>query len=95
MNKRPDPNTGQPRVISRYTSLPVLLDLIERRSLVLLKPDSWADRNDSDVMMEYRRRRNLACLLAACFSHGDETIHHWNAFAAGPAGCRIEFDCRA
>jgi hypothetical protein len=29
--------------------------------------------------------------MAICFSSGEETVHHWNAFANGSAGCRIEF----
>lgn len=78
-------------ILSRYTSLPVLLDLIERKSLVLLNPQSWQDRNDSIVMEEYKKRKKLTCLLALCFSKGDETIHHWNTFASGPSGCRINF----
>ena len=40
--------------IRRYTTLPVLLDMIERQCLTLLPPDSWADRNDREVMEENR-----------------------------------------
>ncbi len=78
-------------ILSRYTTLPVLLDMLERRSITLLSPESWADRNDREVMLDYKERRNLTCLLAACFSKGDETIHHWSAFAPGSSGCRIDF----
>jgi hypothetical protein len=81
--------------IRRYTTLPVLLDVIERQCLTLLPPDSWADRNDREVMQKYKQRNKLSCLLAVCFSHGDETIHHWSAFAQGSAGCRIDFDLPA
>jgi hypothetical protein len=79
------------KILSRYTSLPMLLDLIQRQSLVFLKPDTWQDRNDSLVMAEYKKEKKLTCLLALCFSNGDETIHHWNTFANGPSGCRIDF----
>jgi hypothetical protein len=90
--KKPQPFRQKPaEILSRYTSLPVLLDLIERQSLVFLNPQSWQDRNDSLVMEEYKKRRKLTCLLALCFSKGDETIHHWNTFAGGPSGCRIDF----
>ena len=78
--------------LSRYTTLPVLLDLLQRQALVLVPPNSWVDRNDREVMAEYKKRKKLSCLLAACFSQGDETIHHWTAFANGPAGCRIDFN---
>ncbi len=70
-----------PYILSRYTTLPVLLDMLERSCLTLLPPDSWDDRNDREVMLEYKRRRNSSCLLAVCFSQGEETIHHWSAFA--------------
>ncbi len=85
---------NQPRkqssILSRYTTLPVLMDIIERKCVTLLPPDFWEDRNDREVMLEYKERRSLTCLLAVCFSQGDETIHHWNAFAKGAAGCRID-----
>ena len=78
-------------IATRYTTLPVLLDMIERGCLTLLSPESWPDRNDREAMLDYKERRTLSCLLAVCFSLGDETIHHWSAFAPGSAGCRIDF----
>ena len=80
-----------PAIVNRYTSLPVLLDIIHRNAITLLPPDAWNDRSDREVMLEYKRRRNLTSLRAICFSAGEETVHHWNAFASGSAGCRIEF----
>ena len=78
-------------ILSRYTTLPVLLDMFERSSITLLSPETWRDRNDREVMLDYKARQNLTCLLALCLSMGDETIHHWSAFASGSAGCRIDF----
>jgi hypothetical protein len=78
--------------LNRYTTLPVLLDMLKRRKLVLLDPATWEDRNDSEIMLEYKNRKNLKSLLALCFSHGSETIHHWKTFADGISGCCIEFD---
>lgn len=69
----------------------MVFDIVQRNAITLLPPDGWNDRNDREVMLEYKRRRNLTCLLAICFSAGEETVHHWNAFANGSAGCRIEF----
>ena len=54
--------------LSRYTTLPVLLDMLKRRKLVLLKPDSWEDKNDSAIMAEYRRRRKAKNVFVLCFS---------------------------
>lgn len=77
--------------LNRYTTLPVLLDLLKRKKLVLLDPASWEDRNDSGVLLEYKRRMKVPRLFALCFSYGDETIHQWKAFADGISGCCIEF----
>lgn len=74
--------------------LPVLLDMLKRRKLVLLDPASWEDRNDSEILLEYKKRKKLQALFALCFSHGDETIHHWKTFADGISGCCIEFDSK-
>ncbi len=81
--------------LSRYTKLPVLIDLLIRKKLVLLSPDKWEDRNDAEVMLEYKRRKKLRHLYAICFSEGDETIHHWESYSKGSSGCCIEFDREA
>lgn len=80
--------------LNRYTSLPVLLDMLKRRKLVLLDPASWEDKNDSELLLEYKRKMKLKTLFALCFSYGDETIHHWKTFADGISGCCIEFNSR-
>jgi len=77
--------------INRYTTLPVLLDMLKRKRLVLLDPASWDDKNDSAIMAEYKKRKKVAKLFALCCSLGDETIHHWRTFADGISGCCIEF----
>jgi len=81
-----------PRHLDRYTSLPVLLDMLKNKRLVLLSPASWEDKNDSEVMLEYQRRRGVGKILAVCFCQGDETIHSWRTFADGISGCRIRFN---
>jgi hypothetical protein len=54
--------------LNRYTTLPVLLDLLKRQRLVLLDPKSWEDRNDAGVMREYKKRKKARRLFALCFS---------------------------
>lgn len=78
--------------LNRYTTLPVLLDMLKRKRLVLLDPKSWEDKNDSEILLEYKKRKKVKNLFALCFSYGDETIHHWKTFADGISGCCIEFD---
>jgi hypothetical protein len=78
--------------LNRFTTLPVLLDFLERKKLVLLDPKHWDDRNDSEVILAYKEKKEIKNLFALCFSHGSETIHHWKTFANGPSGCCIEFN---
>ena len=79
-------------ILNRFTTLPVLLDLLKRKNLVLLDPASWEDKNDSEIILEYKARKGVDKLFALCFSEGEETIHHWKAFADGISGCCIEFN---
>ncbi len=80
--------------LNRYTTLPVLLDMLKRKRLVLLDPASWEDKNDSEILLVYKERKKIQKLFALCFSYGDETIHHWKTFADGISGCCIEFDTK-
>ena len=80
------------RKLNRYTTLPVLLDLLRRKKIVLLDPSTWEDRNDAEIILEYKKKKRTPNLFAICFSIGDETIHHWKTYADGISGCCIEFD---
>jgi hypothetical protein len=84
--------TKKLKKLNRYTTLPVLLDMLNRKRIVLLNPQSWDDKNDSQIIEEYKRRQGVQNLFALCFSYGDETIHHWKAYADGTSGCCIEFN---
>lgn len=83
---------GNIKRLNRYTTLPVLLDLLQRKKLTLLDPKLWDDRNDSEVILEYKKIKKIKNLFAVCLSSGDETVHHWKTFSNGPSGCVIEFD---
>ncbi len=78
--------------LNRFTTLPVLLDLLERKKLILLDPKTWDDKNDTAVILAYKERASIDNLFALCFTHDYETIHHWKTFANGASGCCIEFD---
>jgi len=78
--------------LNRYTTLPVLLDLLRRKKIVLLDPSTWEDRNDAELILEYKKRKKIPQLFAICFGIGAETIHHWKTYANGISGCCIEFD---
>jgi hypothetical protein len=49
--------------IHRYTDLPALLYLLQRKKLTLLDPMSWDDANDSHFLAVYKKLRNCAALL--------------------------------
>lgn len=78
--------------LNRYTTLPVLLDLLLRKKIVFLDPSTWEDKNDTEIILEYKKRKIIPSLFAICFAVGDETIHHWKTYSDGISGCCIEFD---
>ena len=86
--------TTNTTALRRYTELPALLGLLTSKSITLLDPASWDDRNDAHYMATYKEKRNLKSVLALCFSQSVETYHHWKVFAPGSAGVCIEFDKR-
>ncbi|MEI2271695.1 hypothetical protein OHD16_06035 [Sphingobacterium sp. ML3W] len=81
--------------LNRFTTLPILLDLLQRKKLTLLNPQLWEDKNDAEVILEYKKRKKVRNLFAICMSHADETIHNWKAFSQGSSGCVIEFNAIA
>jgi len=77
----------------RYTTLAVLIDLLENSKLVLLDPSlSWEDKNDTLIIEAYKEKAKIESLFALCFTHRSETIHHWKTFAGGSGGCCIQFN---
>jgi hypothetical protein len=56
--------------LNRYTNLPVLLDLLEAKRLVLLDPSlSWDDKNDTLIIEAYKEKAKIKNLFALCFTH--------------------------
>ena len=78
--------------LNRFTTLPFLFDMLFRKQLTLLNPDSWEDYNDRITVKAYKNKVNANSIYALCLTYKSETVHHWNAFANGPSGCCIEFD---
>jgi hypothetical protein len=73
--------------LNRFTTLPVLLDMLRRKRLVFSDPKYWEDKNDLELLAIYKKAKGKKSLFALCFLMEDETIHHWKAFAAGSSGC--------
>ena len=45
--------------LRRYTQLPQLQDMLSTRTLTVLSPASWQDRNDTHFLAKYAARKNL------------------------------------
>jgi len=78
--------------LNRFTTFPVLLDMLINKHLVFSNPEDWEDRNDAELLEIYKKAKGKKSLFALCFLMEDETIHHWKAFADEISGCCIEFD---
>lgn len=50
----------KPEILFRYTSLPVLLHMLQSRQITLLSPETWEDRNDAYYLDQYRQKKILA-----------------------------------
>lgn len=79
------------KILRRYTELPALIYLLQKRKLTLLDPKLWDDGNDSYFLSLYQQKKNLKTLLALCFTRANETYHHWRIFAGGTGGVCIRF----
>lgn len=78
--------------LNRFTSLPVALDMLSKRKITLLSPESWEDNNDAFYLERYREEMRFRSVLAICFSMCSETFHHWRIFSHGSSGVCLEFD---
>jgi hypothetical protein len=77
--------------LKRYTQLPFLIHMLETRTLALLSPSSWDDRNDAYYLEVYRRRSRFESVLALCLTEASTTYHHWKIFADSTSGVCVEF----
>jgi hypothetical protein len=82
----------KPTILNRYTTLPILVDILHEKHITLLSPETWEDRNDAYHLERYQVESKLRSVLAICFSLSRETFHHWRVFSSGSSGVCIEFD---
>lgn len=81
-----------PPKLNRYTTLPIALDMLAKKRMTLLSPDTWEDWNDAYYLERYRQELRFRSVLAICFSMSSETFHHWRIFSHGASGVCVEFD---
>ncbi|MGB7986673.1 MAG: hypothetical protein WCF54_16015 [Terracidiphilus sp.] len=77
--------------LRRYTSIPALFHILYNRTITLLSPEKWEDRNDVFSINHFKECNKLKFVLAVCFSETSETFHHWKVFAHGSEGVCIVF----
>jgi hypothetical protein len=75
----------------RYTSLPVLINMLATSRITLVDPALWEDRNDAYFLEQYRKKKKLKTVLALCFTTGLESYHHWKVYAGNPGGVCVRF----
>lgn len=78
------------KFIRRYTSIAATVDILRRKELSLLDPQSWDDRNDRYFMNLYKESKMLGGLYGLCAATCSETYHHWRVFTKGADGACIE-----
>ena len=67
-----------------------MLDILWRKELPLLNPESWDDRNDRYFMEHYKSAKQLQGLYALCAARCSETYHHWRVFTGAADGACLE-----
>jgi hypothetical protein len=71
--------------------LPILLDILNRKSLTIFDPRFWDDKNASYFIELYKKQRRLKSVLALCFAEAAESYHHWKVYSGSPSHVCIEF----
>lgn len=92
MSNQSEQTGSKSEFLSRYTDLPATIHLLETKSITLLNPETWDDRNDAFILNQYKRQKEATSVLALCFSKTRDKYHHWKVFAGGVGGVRIDFD---
>lgn len=79
------------RPFRRYTNLAGAIHLLQNRTITLLNPATWDDKNDAYFMSEYKRLKKAMTVNAICFAECAETYHHWRVFSHGADGVCLIF----
>lgn len=79
------------KLLSKYTSLPILMEMLESKEIKFVNPRKWDDENERFVFDAYLHNSKKKSVFAYCLSGDTDGSHYWNAFAQGPYSCRIEF----
>lgn len=78
--------------LRRYTDLTELLHILKSKTITLLDPQLWDNKNDLYFMNTYKEKANFKSVLALCFTETFERYHHWKVFTKGSSGVCIVFN---
>ena len=92
MSNQPSDNQSDHPVLRRYTNLAATIHHLKTKTITLLDPATWDDRNDTFFLEQYKLNSNAKSVLALCFSLQTEKYHHWKVFSGGEDGVCIEFN---
>jgi hypothetical protein len=78
--------------IHRYTQLEYAEEILKNARITLVNPYSWGDKNEFNTLEIYKQGLEKKSIYAFCATISPETYHHWNDFARGGTGVRVEFN---
>ena len=79
----------------RYTNLAAAIHMLRTKSITLLNPATWDDKNDAYYMAEYKRLKDAATVLAFALQKATRSITTGGFFSHGSDGVCVEFDTPA
>ena len=79
------------RILSKFMKAEYFQDFLRRKSLALVNPDLWPDKNDAKGIELYKEKSNTILLLATCLTYASETSHHWTNYGK-ELGVRVIFN---
>jgi len=80
-----------PKSLKHYTNFYSLISILSTKSLYLSDPAGWEDKNDFASVDAFARSRSCSVRIF-CLTYEEEAVHHWNTYAEGMTGCRIDFN---
>ncbi|MDD2539720.1 MAG: hypothetical protein PHH28_01595 [Desulfuromonadaceae bacterium] len=79
------------RILSKFMKAEYFQDFLRRKSLALVNPALWPDKNDAKGIELYKEKTNTTLLLATCLTYASETSHHWANYGK-ELGVRVIFN---
>ena len=92
MNNQVRNNRTSTPPLRRYTNLAAVIHHLHTKTITLLDPATWDDRNDAHFLQQYKSKQNAKTVLALCFTEQTDRYHYWHVFARGVNGVCIQFD---